>query len=169
MNSSLFAIVIAGILASQTAYAQPISTFTCSPENSLFSFKYVPESDQGQAPLPEFPVKCKLHAAQYIIKAKRGPYSERHCGAQPPVSIWLSRGKGRLVNDAVFGENCFGGPSINEIEIVERGGVVQSMKICISNAQEDLVKCRELVATEVSALRSNPITQAKLDEYIEAK
>lgn len=73
------------------------------------------------------------------------------------------------MRDAVFGDNCFGGPGIRELEITERGGVVQSLKVCVSAEQDGPMKCQVLVTKEVSMLRGAPITQAKLNEYAAAK
>ncbi|WP_143171751.1 hypothetical protein [Rhizobacter sp. OV335] len=170
MKRHYLASSVLSLLLGQASWAQDIAAFTCSPEEGVFSVRYIPDSDQGQNSLSEFPVQCEMRKARYVVKAVRGPYSERRCGAMPTVDIVLYRNRTTLIRGAVFGENCFMGPSLREIVAVEERGTLKSLTICIAPSQDGSAnKCRVLGPAELAARHKTPIDQIGLGQYLEER
>jgi hypothetical protein len=166
MRDTLIAVMLS-LLLSEVSHAQDITTVTCSPETEVFSIQYIPESDDGQNSLAGFPIQCGIRKARYIVKATRGPYTERRCGSMPTVNISLYRNQTILIADVVFGENCFLGPSLTEVVAIEERGNLKSLKICVAVSQDgSQSKCRVLGSTEIAELRKTPVNQFSMAERL---
>ncbi|MFL6657644.1 MAG: hypothetical protein ACJ8GW_06215 [Massilia sp.] len=158
MNLKIWGIVIVGALLCQAAPAQEIATSVCAPEHGVFSVTYVPDSDEGQNSLAEFPIRCRLGRANYEVTAERGKFSEHRCGEHPIVSLTLKRNNSVLIGHMTFGENCFRGASLRKFETIEKRGKLVALKFCaLAQDGDSDSKCRTLEKDELDALDSAPI------------
>lgn len=122
----MFAFASPQLYADEKAKQVDIANIVCDQSSGQVMLKYVQSNDDFFSQ-PILPKSCKLNNLLYKVTGKRAPYSESRCGAEPPVSIYLSRNGVPIISDAVFGGNCFGGPSIAEIEITEQNGRINSI------------------------------------------
>ena len=165
MKSHSAALVVMFLALSHASNAQSIASVRCSAQDGIFAVKYLPDSYQGQEHIPNFPVTCVLPSGTYRVKVRRPPSSTHACGAQPPVSVWITRNNTRLVSDAVFGDNCFGGPSLLEFQTTEVTGRLVAMKLCkLSGHPSCETVCRDLNEHQVNHLGKHPIGQDNLNK-----
>ena len=151
------------LLVGPACFAQTPTTTVCSAPEGRLSIQYIPDVGDGRDAFPFFPVRCKLGKVSYRVEALQGPFSERRCGAQPPLTITLTRDGRRLISKAVFGVNCFGGAALYQVEVLEKLGHLSAVHLCISTDEPNSeVKCRDLEAKEVISLPRSPITQSGL-------
>jgi len=149
-----------------------IALVTCDQSTGVFALKYVVDNDDFFSQ-PILPKKCRLNKAKYKVTGERGPFSQSLCGAQPPINIVLSRNNTLIVKDAVFGDNCFLGPAISEVEVNERQGRIYSIKLCIFKESEspmignpEFKTACKYFSGSADIKKVLPITQSKLNDFI---
>jgi len=163
MKSHSVALAVIFLALSQASNAQSIASVRCSVQDGIFAIKYLPDSYQGQEHIPNFPVICVLPSGTYRAKVRRPPSSTHACGAEPPVSVWVTRNKSRLVSDTVFGDNCFHGPSLLEFQATEINGRLAAVKLCtLSGHPSYETACRNLDELQINRLGKHPIGQENL-------
>lgn len=167
MNLRHLLIATLAITAFSASWADPIAQISCSPKTSTLVVQYIDGSDDGFNKLEEFPQTCKLGSASYRLEATRGPYSPGRCGAQPPVSIRLMRNSTPLVADAVFGDNCHGGPAIVTLRVQESNDQLVALEVCAASGfptTSSRQQCRTWTAGQISALKDRHISQRHLGD-----
>jgi hypothetical protein len=149
-----------------------IALVTCDQSTGVFTLKYDVDNDDLFSQ-PIFPKNCKLNNSKYKVTGERGPFSQSRCGAQPPIFIELSRNGTPIVTDAVFGDNCFLGPAISEVEITERKGKIHSIKLCIFRELEspmignpEFKPVCKYFSGSAEIKKALPITQSKVNDFL---
>lgn len=151
----------------QPADAQSIAEIECTPSANTFVVRSIPNSDEGQTEqnIPEFPARCKLGGATYRAKIKRAPYGLHHCGAQPVLSIWVSRANKPFIANAAFGFNCQAGPAISLIEVTAKSGQAPKLRLCV--LREGLSPTRQTVCKSMQLIaKAHLIDQGSLNEIV---
>jgi hypothetical protein len=148
-----------------------IVNIVCDQKGGRFILKYVHSNDDFFSQ-PIVPKSCNLNHSKYKVTGERGPFSQSTCGAEPPVSIDLTRNGISIITDAVLGGNCFHGPSIAEVEITERKGRIDSIKLCMFRSGESPVTEKNMFEPVCKSFRGSseikkvlPINQSKLNDY----
>ena len=178
-SSLMIAIIIAMTMCSFLSLAHSeenklvdIASVTCDRIDSRFTLRYIQGNDDFFSE-PILPKNCRLNHSVYKIIGKRGPFGHSHCGAEPPVSITVIRNGKTIITDPVFGGNCFGGPSIAEVEITEKKDTIVSIKLCIYkeyespiNSSNEFTSICKYFRSKVEIRKALPITQGKLNDFI---
>jgi hypothetical protein len=119
----------------------------------------------------KFRYECKLPDSTYLITSSRAPYSEQGmCGAQPRITLNLSRNGEKWLDNVVFGSDCFGGPSIMRISIRDgqEGWDTRNADLCIAPSGDSQEFCEYLSETYSGISTVMPLTQDELERYVEA-
>lgn len=105
--------------------------------------------------------ECKLPESTYLITSAQTPPSAGMCGASPNIILSLLRNDKIWLDNVIFGTDCFGRPSITQVEIQEHG--YRSINLCISPANEspDIL--------EFMYERIPRVTQQDIEGYVEAR
>ncbi|MRR32749.1 hypothetical protein EG834_21015 [bacterium] len=167
MKEIIASLVFGAAFFGLPADAQSIAAIECTPSANTFVVRSIPDSDEGQTEqeIPEFPAQCKLGGATYRAKIKRASYGLHHCGAQPVLSIWVSRANKPFIADAAFGFNCQAGPAISLIEVTAKSGQAPKLRLCV--LREGLYPTGPTVCKSVPLVaKAHLIDQGSLDEIV---
>jgi uncharacterized protein YecT (DUF1311 family) len=155
-------LVVAFILSNiSTAYADYDADFiriSCIPEKQFFSVEYHPIHNptvDAEADPPSTPkniweqhgfydpanlnYKCKFAESEYKVVASQAPWSNGMCGAAPEIHFSLYRNNTFLLKDVVFGNSCYGSPSVLSVTIEDgkSGWYSREAQICfLSGTQQ---------------------------------
>ena len=165
---------------------------TCIPEARYFRFDYTPVS--GSAALLETALdgkkrsqrmlawkkhgyyeatnlqyECRWPESTYKISAVQAPARERGmCMAAPQIKLSLFRNGIPILDKVIFGNDCFGGPTVVSAEITDglQGWDTRQMTICFSPKEDAPRICEFLSETYDAISKAVPINQIKVDEYV---
>ncbi len=148
--------------ASRVAMAELV----CNAKTSSFALKYIDANDDFFSE-PNLPMRCQLGNTNYQVIGQRGAFSEGGmCGAQPPVSISIFRNGQPLVVGTVFGDNCFHGPAISSIEIIEADGKLKAFRFCIFKEPQGNPVCKKRSVNGHQGRGIKPVQQSTLNDLI---
>ena len=165
---------------------------TCIPEARYFRFDYTPISGsavlleaefddkrrsqrmlawkkQGYYDATNLKYECRLPESTYKISAVQPPPSERGmCGAAPQITLSLLRDGTPILDKIIFGDDCFGGPTLVSAEITDglSGWDTRQMTLCLSPNSDAPRVCEFLSETYGDISKAIPISQEKVGEYV---
>lgn len=165
---------------------------TCIPEARYFRFDYTPISGpavlleaqfddkkrsqrmlawmkQGYYEATNLQYECRLPESTYKISAVQPPQRDRGmCGAAPQITLSLLRDGTPVLDKIIFGNDCFGGPTVVSAEITDglQGWNTRQMNLCLSPKSDMPRLCKFLSETYGAISKVIPITQEKVGEYV---
>jgi hypothetical protein len=194
MMRNIFCLIF--FLISTSAWAQDVEFLrvTCIPETRYLEVEYkaVPSDavfigsgfnekevkqrlaaweKRGYFDPGKFRYECRLPDSIYLITINQPAGSEHGmCGAQPRITLNLSRNGEKWLDNVVFGSDCFGGPSVMRISIRDgqEGWDTRNADLCIVPSSNSEISCEYLSETYSDISRVMPLTQDELERYIEA-
>lgn len=118
----------------------------------------------------KFRYECKLPDSTYLITSSQPPGGLGECGAQPRITLNLSRNGEKWLDNVVFGSDCFGGPSVMRISIRDgqEGWDTRNADLCIVPSSNSEISCEYLSETYLGISTVMPLTQDELERYVEA-
>ncbi|PRC94516.1 hypothetical protein [Solimicrobium silvestre] len=108
--------------------------------------------------------QCKLNGADYVISAEQDTISNRMCGGSSDIYLSLARNGVALIRNVVFGNSCYGLPSLTQFTLGEGSSVRDNReaKFCFSLGEETTAdKCEWIFGTDEFEKRL-PIDQAAI-------
>lgn len=165
---------------------------TCIPEARYFRFDFTPVSGsavlleaqfdeikrkqklqawekQGYYEATNLNYECSLPESTYKITATQPPARERGmCGGTPQITLSLIRNGTPILDKVIFGDDCFGGPTVLGAEITDglQGWDTRQMTLCLSPGDNSPKKCEFLSETSSAISKAIPINQEKVDKYV---
>lgn len=91
------------------------------------------------------------------------------CGAAPQITLNLVRYGIPILDKVIFGDDCFGGPTVLSTEITDglQGWDTRQMTLCLSPGSDSPKKCEFLSETYGAISKAIPINQEKVGKYVE--
>jgi hypothetical protein len=168
---------------------------TCIPEARYFYFEYKPVSGPAALTDTQFDEKmqrermriwqrhgffdprslereCRLPESTYKLITSQPPAREQGmCGGAPQITLNLFRNGTAFFKDVVFGDDCFGGPSVVSVEITDglEGWDTRQMTVCISPAVGEARMCKFLSETYGDIAKAVPVTGEVINRYVKER
>ncbi len=194
---ALFAFAVLLIVGIRPAFADWPMEFvrlTCIPEARYFRVEYMPVSGPSVLLESEFDdekrakrllawekagfhepsnltYECALPESLYKLTAHQPPPSNGECGGAPSISLSLFRNGQPILENVIFGNDCFGGPTVIGAEITDGldGWDTRALRLCLSQRGAPPRMCEFLSETYGDITKAIPITQQKVAQYVEKR
>jgi hypothetical protein len=123
---------------------------------------------QGYYEATKLQYECKLPESTYNISAVQQPRESGRCGAAPQITLSLLRNGTPLLNKVIFGYDCFGGPTVQNVELSDglHGWFTQQMTLCFAPNSDSPGFCELLSETYDPLSTAIPINQEWVSEYV---
>jgi len=123
---------------------------------------------QGYYRATNLQYECRLPESTYKISAVQPPEKDRGiCGAAPQITLSLFRNGTPILDQIIFGNDCFGGPTVVSAEITDglQKWNAQKMTLCLS-PKSDAPKVCEYFSGTGAISQAIPINQERVGEYV---
>ena len=104
-----------------------------------------------------------------ITTTQSSPSAHGQCGAAPSITLSLYKDGELIINKVIFGDDCFGGPSLMSVEISDglQGWDSRQMNLCVAGNKGQ--SCKFLSETYGDISKAIPINQQKINDYASAR
>ncbi|MDO8989109.1 MAG: hypothetical protein Q7U91_05700 [Sideroxyarcus sp.] len=114
--------------------------------------------------------ECRMPESTYKITTTQPlPSAHGQCGAAPPITLSLYRDGELVIDRVIFGYDCFGMPTLMNVEISDglEGRFSREMNLCVAGKKGQ--SCEFLSEDSSEITKAIPINQQKINDYASEK